>query len=101
MSEYNCIIIIIINIINNNIIMSTDLDRDHKVADAADPKTVSPVADEYHDHDHDRHRPVSVSSSDDDAIYPKGTLDPVYEAKARVLNRAVRIYILSVSPWGV
>ena len=25
-----------------------------------------------------------------DAALPKGTLDPVYEAKARVLNRAVR-----------
>lgn len=27
---------------------------------------------------------------DDVAIIPKGVLDPVYEAKARVLNRAVR-----------
>ena len=27
---------------------------------------------------------------DDAAALPKGTLDPVYEAKARVLNRAVR-----------
>lgn len=26
---------------------------------------------------------------DDEAAIPKGTLDPVYEAKARVLNRAV------------
>jgi hypothetical protein len=31
---------------------------------------------------------ISASSSDDDVI-PKGALDPVYEAKARVLNRAV------------
>ena len=28
-------------------------------------------------------------SDDDDAIIPKGALDPVYEAKARILNRAV------------
>jgi hypothetical protein len=27
---------------------------------------------------------------DDAAIFPKGQIDPVYEAKARVLNRAVR-----------
>jgi hypothetical protein len=27
---------------------------------------------------------------DDDAIIPKGQIDPVYEAKARVLNHAVR-----------
>lgn len=34
----------------------------------------------------------SIDLSDDDAaIVPKGTLDPVYEAKARLLNRAVRI----------
>ncbi len=32
----------------------------------------------------------SVEFSDDDTvILPKGSLDPVYEAKARVLNRAV------------
>jgi hypothetical protein len=32
----------------------------------------------------------SIDLSDDDvAIVPKGTLDPVYEAKARLLNRAV------------
>ncbi|QUC16009.1 uncharacterized protein UV8b_00250 [Ustilaginoidea virens] len=28
-------------------------------------------------------------SDDDDAIIPKGALDPVYEAKARILNRAI------------
>lgn len=33
---------------------------------------------------------ISGSSSDDDVI-PKGALDPVYEAKARVLNRAVSL----------
>jgi hypothetical protein len=27
---------------------------------------------------------------DDDAAIPKGQVDPVYEAKARVLNKAVR-----------
>ena len=28
--------------------------------------------------------------ADDASAIPKGTIDPVYEAKARVLNRAVR-----------
>ena len=28
---------------------------------------------------------------EDDAIIPKGQIDPVYEAKARVLNHAVRL----------
>lgn len=32
---------------------------------------------------------VSISQ-EDDAIIPKGQIDPVYEAKARVLNHAVR-----------
>ena len=31
-----------------------------------------------------------VDSSNDDAIIPQGHIDPVFEAKARVLNRAVR-----------
>lgn len=31
----------------------------------------------------------SVDLSDDDAVISKGALDPVYEAKARILNRAV------------
>lgn len=36
----------------------------------------------------------SISPSDDDlGIIPKGALDPVYEAKARLLNRAVRISV--------
>jgi hypothetical protein len=30
-----------------------------------------------------------VSGLDDEAAIPKGTIDPVYEAKARVLNHAV------------
>lgn len=33
---------------------------------------------------------VSVSQGEDDAIIPKGSIDPVYEKKARVLNHAVR-----------
>ncbi|KAL3960640.1 hypothetical protein ACCO45_005757 [Purpureocillium lilacinum] len=33
---------------------------------------------------------VSDLSDDDAAIIPKGALDPVYEAKARILNRAIR-----------
>ncbi|KAF5025151.1 hypothetical protein F66182_2791, partial [Fusarium sp. NRRL 66182] len=31
-----------------------------------------------------------VQAADDDAIIPKGALDPVYEAKARILNRAIQ-----------
>ena len=31
----------------------------------------------------------STAVADDDAIIPRGEIDPVYEAKARVLNRAV------------
>lgn len=30
-----------------------------------------------------------VEAVEDEAIIPKGALDPVYEAKARILNRAV------------
>lgn len=30
---------------------------------------------------------------DDDTTIPGGQLDPVYEKKARMLNRAVRLYI--------
>lgn len=30
-----------------------------------------------------------ISPSDDDAIIPKGQIDPVFEAKAKVLNHAV------------
>jgi hypothetical protein len=29
----------------------------------------------------------------DESIIPEGTIDPVYEAKARVLNRAVRFVV--------
>lgn len=40
----------------------------------------------------DKHitRSVSVHGVDDIATIPKGQLDPVYEAKARVLNRAIQ-----------
>ena len=31
---------------------------------------------------------------DDAGAIPKGTMDPVYEAKARVLNRAVRLGVI-------
>ncbi|KAH7178357.1 major facilitator superfamily domain-containing protein [Fusarium sp. MPI-SDFR-AT-0072] len=31
-----------------------------------------------------------VDAADDEAIIPKGALDPVYEAKARILNRAIQ-----------
>ena len=31
----------------------------------------------------------AIIAVEDEAILPKGTLDPVYEAKAKVLNRAV------------
>ncbi|EQL01772.1 membrane transporter [Ophiocordyceps sinensis CO18] len=37
-----------------------------------------------------RDHSYSSSIDDDDTIIPKGALDPVYEAKARVLNRAIR-----------
>lgn len=35
---------------------------------------------------------VAVGIEDVSTI-PKGTIDPVYEAKARVLNRAVRVLL--------
>jgi hypothetical protein len=35
--------------------------------------------------------PVGI---DDAAPIPKGQIDPVYEAKARVLNHAVRVIII-------
>ena len=50
------------------------------------------------DHDYEKGAPTSVRGSigedvalgiDDLGAIPKGTIDPVYEAKARVLNRAV------------
>lgn len=40
-------------------------------------------------------RVASPTSDDDDAIIPKGQIDPVYEAKARVLNHAARRRLLS------
>lgn len=45
---------------------------------------------------------VSAVSSDEDVI-PKGALDPVYEAKAKVLNHAVShssIYLLAATTAG-
>lgn len=36
---------------------------------------------------------IDIHGIDDAAIIPKGALDPVYEAKARVLNRAVRCHL--------
>ncbi|KAI1043191.1 hypothetical protein LB505_006143 [Fusarium chuoi] len=38
----------------------------------------------------DRRRNSLVDAADDEAIIPKGALDPVYEAKARILNRAIQ-----------
>jgi hypothetical protein len=37
----------------------------------------------------DGRRSSLVDAAEDEAIIPKGALDPVYEAKARILNRAV------------
>jgi hypothetical protein len=40
----------------------------------------------------EQYRRASVALGADDAsTIPKGTIDPVYEAKARVLNRAVSL----------
>jgi hypothetical protein len=36
-------------------------------------------------------QPALPSAVNDEAVLPKGTLDPVYEAKAKILNDAVRI----------
>lgn len=41
----------------------------------------------------DRRRNSLVDAADDEAIIPKGALDPVYEAKARILNRAVSCFV--------
>lgn len=41
---------------------------------------------------------VVVESRDDEAIIPHGALDPVYEAKAKLLNRAVRVRRHLASP---
>ena len=40
--------------------------------------------------DHQRRDSAAVGGDDAGAI-PKGTIDPIYEAKARVLNRAVSL----------
>ncbi|EEY24102.1 conserved hypothetical protein [Verticillium alfalfae VaMs.102] len=48
-------------------------------------KGTSPTQDRFGHHGES----LADTAADDSAIYPKGTLDPVYEAKARVLNRAV------------
>jgi hypothetical protein len=37
----------------------------------------------------DSARVADAAGANDLSIYPKGTLDPVYEAKAKILNRAV------------
>lgn len=59
--------------------------------DVKEAKDVSPAGtDRQNGADLDRVRSADAAGADDLAIYPKGTLDPVYEAKARVLNRAVR-----------
>ena len=53
----------------------------------ADSKGASPG----NDHETKDQGFVSVPALDDAAAIPKGTIDPVYEAKARVLNHAVRV----------
>ena len=40
----------------------------------------------------------AVDPRADEAIIPHGALDPVYEAKAKVLNRAVRVWRHLASP---
>jgi hypothetical protein len=35
---------------------------------------------------------ITLQALDDASAIPKGTIDPVYEAKARVLNHAVCLY---------
>lgn len=43
----------------------------------------------------------SISVSSDEDVIPKGALDPVYEAKAKVLNHAVSILLAIIlqPPW--
>jgi hypothetical protein len=43
----------------------------------------------------------SIDLSDEDSIVPKGSLDPVYEAKARLLNRAVCIIMGPACFWNI
>lgn len=60
-------------------------------AEGKEAKDLSPGgSDHQNGNDLNRVDSASAAGADDLAIYPKGTLDPVYEAKARVLNRAVR-----------
>lgn len=49
--------------------------------------------------DDDARRDSLAETTDDEGIIPKDALDPVYEAKARVLNRAVST--LASPPRGV
>lgn len=59
--------------------------------DVKEAKDVSPTGtDRQNGTDLDRVRSADAAGADDLAIYPKGTLDPVYEAKAKVLNRAIQ-----------
>jgi hypothetical protein len=53
------------------------------MTDALDKKNPTPGAEPREDD-------IALGIQDESAI-PKGTLDPVYEAKARVLNRAVSV----------
>ena len=43
--------------------------------------------------DDDARRDSLAETTDDEGIIPKDALDPVYEAKARILNRAVSVLI--------
>jgi hypothetical protein len=57
----------------------------------SDPEQKGVVSDAPDTHLHERAADsLHAYGADDEAIIPKGALDPVYEAKARVLNRAVR-----------
>jgi MFS family permease len=61
--------------------MGLDSDPEHKAAASEAPNS----------HLHERSdESINAFGADDEAIIPKGALDPVYEAKARVLNRAIQ-----------
>lgn len=70
-----------------NSIMGNEVEAGHK-GDEAPPG--------YNDDDVARRDSVAAGI-DDVAIIPKGVLDPVYEAKARVINRAVSFLKCSIS----
>lgn len=53
-------------------------------ADDIDGKTIT-----VNDQDDSKEDISSLSGVNDVAAIPKGTIDPVYEAKARILNHAV------------